>query len=146
MTIPTRRDALRLLATGGIGLAAGDVLDLRAQAQSRSLELLIRRGRVVNVDGIRDADVRVIGETIAEVGSRLRQGAGAQVIEAAGRLLLPGGVDPHTHISPGYGVGDFRTASMAAVAGGITSIGTFAAVTRGEKTNRRFLCIRQISC
>ena len=131
MTIPTRRDALRRLATGGIGLSVGDALSLRAQSP-RSSELLIRRGRVVNANGIADADVRIVGETVAEIGSDLKPGVGAQVVEAAGRLLLPGGVDPHTHVSPGYGVDDFKTASMAALAGGITTLGTFAAPDKGE--------------
>lgn len=112
-------------------MAAGDALFFGAQAPAYS-ELLIRKGRVVNADGMRDADVRVMGEAIVEVGAGLKPGGGARVIEAAGRLVMPGGVDPHTHMSPGYGVDDLKVGSMAALAGGITTVGTFAAADKGE--------------
>jgi dihydropyrimidinase len=92
----------------------------------------------VNADGIRDADVRVIGDTIAETGPNLRPGMAAQVIEATGKLVMPGGVDPHTHMSPGYGVDDLKTGSMAALAGGITTLGTFAAAADGETVQLAF--------
>lgn len=129
--MPTRRDALRLLATGGVGLAISDALLMGAQSPASS-ELLIRRGRVVNADGIRNVDVRVVGETIAEIGPNLRPSVGAQVIEASGKLVMPGGVDPHTHMSPGYGVDDLKTGSMVALAGGITTLGTFAGADKGQ--------------
>jgi hypothetical protein len=57
----TRRDAIRLLATGGLGIAAGDALLLDAQTPESS-ELLIRRGRVVNADGSRETDLRITGD------------------------------------------------------------------------------------
>lgn len=94
-------------------------------------ELLIRGGRVVNADGTADADVRVVGETIAEVGRRLRAGAGATVIDARGRLVIPGGFDPHTHLQPSF-VDDLTSGSRAALAGGITTVGTFSAARRDE--------------
>ncbi len=94
-------------------------------------ELLIRRGRVVNADGERDADVRIVGETIAEVGPNLRPSANTRVIEAAGRFVLPGGIDPHTHLHPSF-ADDLTSGSMAALAGGITTVGTFANATAKE--------------
>jgi cytosine/adenosine deaminase-related metal-dependent hydrolase len=112
----TRREALRFLATGV--LLTGRNVPLFGVQSPISSELLIRGGRVVNADGVRKADIRVVGETIAEVATGLRSGAGARVIEATGKLVMPGGVDPHTHMSPGYGVDDLRIGSMAALAGG----------------------------
>src|SRR5262245_52054734 len=127
--MPTRREALRLLGMGGVALAA-ERSAFGAQP-SAAAELLIRRGRVVNADGIRDADIRVVGETIAEVGPGLTPGAGARVIEAAGKLVMPGGIDPHTHLHPSF-VDDFTSGSMAALAGGVTTVGTFATAQQGE--------------
>jgi dihydropyrimidinase len=72
-----------------------------------------------------------VGETIAEVGSGLKPAPGARVIEAAGRLVVPGGIDPHTHLHPSF-VDDLTSGSMAALAGGITTVGTFANVEKGE--------------
>jgi dihydropyrimidinase len=86
---------------------------------------------VVNADGSRDADVRIVGETIAEIGTGLRPGPDARVIEAGGQLVLPGGVDPHTHLHPSF-VDDFTSGSMAALAGGITTVGTFASTQQNE--------------
>jgi dihydropyrimidinase len=93
--------------------------------------LLIRRGRVVNADGVRDADVRVAGAQIAEIGQGLKPRDGGRIIEAAGRLILPGGIDPHTHLHPNF-ADDLTSGSMAALAGGITTVGTFANAGQGE--------------
>lgn len=123
----TRRDALRSFAAGSLGLAASRI-DIGTQAPA---ETLIRGGRVVNADAERTADVRIVGETITEVGAGLRPGPGARIINAAGRLVLPGGIDPHTHLLPAF-IDDFTSGSMAALAGGITTVGTFANATAKE--------------
>jgi dihydropyrimidinase len=102
----------------------------RAYAQTPP-EILIRRGRVVNADGVRDADVRIVGSQIAEVGAGLKPRDGARIIDAAGRLVMPGGIDPHTHLHPGF-VDDMTSGSMAALAGGVTTVGTFANATQNE--------------
>ena len=119
-----RRDALRVIAAGTAGLVTA-----RTTA-AQPAELLIRGGRVVNADGVRDADVRVVGSQIAEIGPGLKARDGV-IINAPGRLVLPGGIDPHTHLHPGF-VDDMTSGSMAALAGGITTVGTFANATKGE--------------
>ena len=124
-SIMRRRDALRVVVAGCAGLLAP-----RAYAQAPP-ETLIRRGRVVNADGARDADVRVVGSQIAEIGSGLKPRDGARIIEAAGRLVMPGGIDPHTHLHPGF-VDDMTSGSMSALAGGVTTVGTFANATQNE--------------
>ena len=120
-----RRDALRIIGAGVAGLTSRG---LRGQAPA---ELLIRRGRIVNAEGVRDADVRVVGSQISEVGARLEPRDGTRIIEAAGRLVMPGGIDPHTHLHPGF-VDDMTSGSMAALAGGVTTVGTFANATQKE--------------
>lgn len=88
-----RRDIIRSLAAGWAGLLVSPRARVRAttplpRQQQRPPELLIRGGRVVNVDGVVTADVRIVGETIAEVGPGLSPGPGARIIEAgSGRLL-----------------------------------------------------------
>ncbi len=94
-------------------------------------ELLIKGGRIVNADGARMADVRVVGELISEIGPDLEPGLGARVLDAGGKLVLPGGIDPHTHLHPSF-VDDFTTGSKAALAGGITTVGTFSHVGADE--------------
>lgn len=122
----SRRDLLRALAAAGAASAASPLL-----AQSRATELLIRNGRVVNADGIVESDVRIIGERITELGRALTPGPGARVIDARGLLLMPGGVDPHTHLHGGF-ADDLTSGSMAALAGGITTVGTFSFPARDE--------------
>lgn len=86
---------------------------------------------MVNADGVVEADVRIVDATIAEVGRRLAPGDAALVIEARGMLVMPGGIDPHTHLHPTF-VDDMTSGSMAALAGGITTVGTFSTPQRGE--------------
>ena len=125
---PTRRDLIRVGVAAGAALVAPR-LGMAAGTQER--EVLIRGGRVVNAEGIAVNDVRIVGERIAEVGRNLRPAAGAQVIDAAGKLVLPGGIDPHTHLHPSF-ADDLTSGSQAALAGGITTVGTFATPARGE--------------
>lgn len=99
--------------------------------QGTAPEILIRGGRVINADGESEADVRIIGDTIREVAAGLRPGPGARVIDATARLVLPGGIDPHTHLHPSF-ADDLGSGSMAALAGGITTVGTFANAQKGE--------------
>lgn len=94
-------------------------------------ELIIRNGLIVTSAGRTTGDLRIRNGTIAEIGPNLTPAAGAQVIDATGKLVLPGGIDPHVHLTPvrtpatGPGADDFSSASRAAFAGGVTTIGTF---------------------
>jgi dihydropyrimidinase len=89
-------------------------------------ELLIRGGTVVNADCARRADVLCARGAIVAVAEGLRAGAGAQVLDAGGQLVLPGGIDPHTHMQlPFMGTvaaDDFYSGTAAGLAGGTTSI------------------------
>lgn len=60
--------------------------------------LLVRGGRVVHADFSQDADVLVEGGVVRALGPDLPVPAGTRVLEAAGKLVLPGGIDPHTHL------------------------------------------------
>jgi len=109
-------------------LVLGMVVDSAAQVPA---ELVISNGLIVTEAGRVQGDLRIRAGVIAEIGRDLTPGTGAQVIDAAGKLILPGGIDTHVHLTPvrtastREGTDDFTSASRAALAGGITTIGAF---------------------
>jgi dihydropyrimidinase len=88
--------------------------------------LLIRGGTVVNADRAFLADVLTQDGKIIAVGENLTPPAGATVVDAGGQYVMPGGIDPHTHMQlPFMGtttMDDFYTGTAAAMAGGTTTI------------------------
>ncbi|MFN3202188.1 MAG: dihydropyrimidinase [Bradymonadia bacterium] len=86
---------------------------------------IIKGGTVVTAEGEARADVAIDGEQIVAVGPDL-DANGAQVIDATGAYVMPGGIDPHTHMElPFMGTvasEDFFTGTSAAAAGGTTTI------------------------
>ena len=130
---PGRREVIGALGLGSLALAGIPATLRRGTAPTlvQDSQILIQGGRVINADGARDADVRIRGETIVEIGPRLQTAPGDRVIDATGMLVMPGGIDPHTHLTGGF-IDDLTTGTSAAVAGGITTVGTFAFPGRGE--------------
>ncbi|HKS29876.1 MAG TPA: dihydropyrimidinase [Pyrinomonadaceae bacterium] len=99
------------------------------------MKTLIRNGRIVTaVDDYR-ADVLIDGETISIIGAKLEMEAD-KVIDASGKLVIPGGIDPHTHMELPFGgttaADDFLTGTRAAAHGGTTTIIDFAVQYKGE--------------
>ncbi|SEG59202.1 dihydropyrimidinase [Marinobacterium lutimaris] len=90
------------------------------------MALLIKNGTVINADQTLKADVLCDEGKILAVGPDLEAPAGAEVIDAAGQYVMPGGVDPHTHMQlPFMGTvasEDFFTGTRAGLAGGTTMI------------------------
>jgi dihydropyrimidinase len=87
---------------------------------------LIRGGTVVTAEHSYRADVLCDRGVIAEIGSKIDAPAGARVVDAGGQLVMPGGIDPHTHMElPFMGTvasEDFFSGTSAAMAGGTTMI------------------------
>jgi dihydropyrimidinase len=90
------------------------------------MALIIRGGTVVNADRSFRADVLCDKGKIVAVSENLETPAGAQVVEAGGQYVMPGGIDPHTHMElPFMGTvasEDFFSGTSAALAGGTTMI------------------------
>jgi dihydropyrimidinase len=63
------------------------------------MSILIRGGTVVTADEAKRADVYIEGGTIKAVGAKLDAPSGARVIDAGGQYVMPGGIDPHTHMN-----------------------------------------------
>ncbi len=88
--------------------------------------VLIRGGTVVNADRAFPADVLCQGGRIVAVGDKLQAPTGASVVDAGGQYVMPGGIDPHTHMQlPFMGattMDDFFTGTAAGMAGGNTTI------------------------
>ncbi|MGD0440377.1 MAG: dihydropyrimidinase [Acidimicrobiales bacterium] len=99
--------------------------------------MLIRGGVVVDVAGERSADVRTTADGhIAEVAAGLEVLPGEHVYEATGKLVVPGGIDPHTHLHMPVGAlrvsDDFVSGTRAAAIGGTTTIIDYVTVARGD--------------
>ncbi|MFT7519755.1 MAG: dihydropyrimidinase, partial [Kiritimatiellia bacterium] len=107
------------------------------------MSVLIRGGTVVTAEGEFKADVLVQGELIAAVGPNLEAPAGARIIDAGGAYVMPGGIDPHTHMElPFMGTTaseDFFTGTSAAAAGGTTTCIDFAITSPGESPVAAYL-------
>ncbi|HEX4064745.1 MAG TPA: dihydropyrimidinase [Acidobacteriaceae bacterium] len=99
------------------------------------MDILIRNGTVVNADGSKQADVLIEGEKIAAVGTDLARN-GHTVVDAAGLLVMPGGIDVHTHLDMPFGgttsADDYTTGTQAAAVGGTTTLIDFALQSQGH--------------
>jgi dihydropyrimidinase len=88
--------------------------------------ILIRGGTVVTSEAAFRADVLVVDDKIAAVGESLAASGGERVLDASGAYVMPGGIDPHTHMElPFMGTvasEDFFSGTTAAACGGTTSI------------------------
>src|SRR5579862_9607357 len=94
------------------------------------MSTLIRNGTVVNAESSIKADILVDGEKIKEVRHGIPVNAADRVLDASGLLVMPGGIDAHTHLDMPFGgttsSDDFETGTRAAAFGGTTTIVDFA--------------------
>ena len=101
------------------------------------MSILIRNGTVITAESTFPADILVDGEKIKEVRPGIPSNAADTVLDAAGLLLLPGGIDAHTHLDMPFGgttsSDDFETGTRAAAFGGTTTIVDFAIQARGTR-------------
>ncbi len=99
--------------------------------------MLVRGGTLIDAAGERFADLRIGSDgRIVEVGEALASKEGESVHDATGKLVIPGGVDAHTHMQLPVGAirvsDDFASGTRAAALGGTTTIIDYVTVQRGE--------------
>ncbi|MEL6168006.1 MAG: dihydropyrimidinase [Pseudomonadota bacterium] len=99
-------------------------------------DLIVQGGTLVTPGGVMSGDIGIRGGRIDAVGRSL--GAAHSLLDATGRVVTPGGVDPHAHIEQRSGMGlwnadTWESATHAAAMGGTTSVIAFAAQTRGQR-------------
>lgn len=97
-------------------------------------DLVIRNGTVATASDVFASDVGIRGGEAVALGQRL--GAGAKEIDATGKLVLPGGIDSHTHIEeprggPTVNADSFASGTASAAVGGTTTVIGFARQERG---------------
>ncbi|MFY9555794.1 MAG: dihydropyrimidinase [Blastocatellia bacterium] len=99
------------------------------------MRVLIKNGNVVTAVDNYHADILIEGDKVAVIGNSLSMEAD-RTIDASGKLVIPGGIDPHTHMELPFGgtfaSDDFRTGTIAAAHGGTTTIIDFAVQYHGQ--------------
>jgi dihydropyrimidinase len=101
------------------------------------MSVLIQGGRIVTAADDYFADVFIENDKVSQIGVKLSVKADT-VIDAKGKLVIPGGIDPHTHLDMPFGgttsADDFESGTLAAAFGGTTTIVDFAIQTKGQST------------
>ncbi|WP_433958187.1 dihydropyrimidinase [Cytobacillus horneckiae] len=96
---------------------------------------VIKNGVIVTATDTFQADILIENETIVQIGEEINI-PGAEVIDAKGNYVFPGGIDPHTHLDMPFGgtvtKDDFETGTRAAAFGGTTTIIDFCLTKKGE--------------
>ena len=101
------------------------------------MSILIKNGRIITSVDDYMGDVFIENETITHIGKSLDMEAD-EILDASGKYLFPGGLDPHTHLDMPFGgtvsADDFETGTRAAAHGGTTTLIDFAIQTKGQST------------
>src|SRR5262245_19756550 len=101
------------------------------------MPLLIKNGQITTATDQYVADILCEGETITAIGRNLTAPAGAEVIDASGKYVFPGFIDPHVHIYlPFMGTfskDDYDSGSRAALVGGTTTLIEMCCPSRAEE-------------
>ncbi|HMJ48349.1 MAG TPA: dihydropyrimidinase [Ferruginibacter sp.] len=99
------------------------------------MSILIKKGRVITATDDYTADIFIEGETVAAIGKNLSINADT-VIDATGKLVMPGGIDPHVHLDMPfmgtYSSDNYETGTRAALFGGTTMVIDFILQKQGN--------------
>jgi dihydropyrimidinase len=102
------------------------------------MSLLIKNGEIVTADNRYVADIYCEGETITKIDQNLNAPAGAEVIDAKGKYVFPGFIDPHVHIylpfMGAFAKDTYETGSKAALVGGTTTLIEMCCPARKDDT------------
>jgi dihydroorotase-like cyclic amidohydrolase len=104
-------------------------------------DTIIRNGTIVTASDTYVADIGINGDKISAIAAQLPIENAGQVIDAAGLLVIPGGIDVHTHLDMPFGgttsADDFQTGTIAAAFGGTTTLTTRPSPTTPSTASSR---------
>jgi dihydropyrimidinase len=105
-------------------------------------DTIIRNGSVVTATDTYTADVAIVNGKITAIGTDLPSQNAGRILDATGKLVLPGGIDVHTHLDMPFGgttsADDFETGTRAAAFGGTTTLIDFAIQYKGQPLRQAF--------
>src|ERR1700740_3339835 len=105
-------------------------------------DTLIRGGTIVTATDTSFGDLGIVGGKISVIGLNLPAEGAGKVIEARGMLVMPGGIDVHTHLDMPFGgttsADDFESGTVAAAFGGTTTLIDFAIQYKGQTLRHAF--------
>jgi dihydropyrimidinase len=105
-------------------------------------DTIIRNGSVVTATDTYTADVAISNGKISAIGTDLPTQNVGKILDASGKLVLPGGIDVHTHLDMPFGgttsADDFETGTRAAAFGGTTTLIDFAIQYKGQPLRQAF--------
>jgi dihydropyrimidinase len=105
-------------------------------------DTIIRNGSVVTATDTYTANVAVVNGKITAIGTDLPSENAGRILDATGKLVLPGGIDVHTHLDMPFGgttsADDFETGTRAAAFGGTTTLIDFAIQYKGQPLRQAF--------
>ena len=100
------------------------------------MDLLIKNGTIVTAESTFKADIAIKDGKILSVGQGLKPLKGTEVVDAKGKLVLPGAIDGHTHLAMPFGgtisSDDYYTGTRSAACGGTTTVFDFVLQAKGE--------------
>src|SRR6478672_5653095 len=99
------------------------------------MKKIIKNGTIVTAADTFKADLLIENEVISQIGQSL-SAVGAEVVDANGCYVFPGGIDPHTHLEMPFGgtvtKDDFESGTIAAAYGGTTTVIDFCLTEKGK--------------
>src|SRR5437660_7975001 len=105
-------------------------------------DIVIRNATVVTAADTYRADVGISGDRVTAIAAQLPTENAGRIIDATGLLLIPGGIDVHTHLDMPFGgttsADDFQTGTIAAAFGGTTTLIDFAIQYKGQSLRQAF--------
>jgi len=105
-------------------------------------DTIIRNGSVVTATDTYTADIAIENGKITAIGTSLRSENATKLLDASGKLVIPGGIDVHTHLDMPFGgttsADDFETGTRAAAFGGTTTLIDFAIQYKGQPLRQAF--------
>jgi dihydropyrimidinase len=100
------------------------------------MNILIKSGKIINAENTRKADVLVLDNKIVQIAEDILATENMQVIDATGKYVIPGAIDPHVHMQlptpAGPSSDDFLSGSIAALYGGTTTLLDFVTPAKGQ--------------